>query len=237
MPVFTPERIRTRPRYRPPATPPPEPPRDRGNPWGFLTVLVVLLFLIGGFFYLKGLLPSWDNPFESRTVNRTQPALLESIVDIGEYRAASGNYQVVTDLEHDTDLPSAILGSRTLFVAKGSVDAGVDLTTLDSNDVKLSDDGTSATITLPHAHVFPAELDVDNSYVYDRDEGFFNRIGGLFSTGENYEHEAYVAAEKKLNEAAAANGDLAQRAERNTAAMLESIAKALGVERVDVQFR
>src|SRR5215218_3309008 len=173
MPVFTPERIRTRPRYRPPATPPPEPPRDRGNPWGFLTVLVVLLFLIGGFFYLKGLLPSWDNPFESRTVNRTQPALLESIVDIGEYRAASGNYQVVTDLEHDTDLPSAILGSRTLFVAKGSVDAGVDLTTLDSNDVKLSDDGTSATITLPHAHVFPAELDVDNSYVYDRDEGIF----------------------------------------------------------------
>ena len=121
MRVLTPERTRPRPAYRPPATPPPEPPRDRGgNPWGFLTVLLVLLFLVAGFFYLKGLLPSWDNPFASRTVNRTQPALLESITDIGEYRAASGNYQVVTDLENDTGLPSEILGSRTLFVAKGS---------------------------------------------------------------------------------------------------------------------
>jgi hypothetical protein len=238
MRILSPDRPRTRPRprYLPPSPPPPQPPRDRGNPWGFLTVLVVLLFLVGGFFYLKGLLPSWDNPFESRTVDRSQPALLQSIEDIGEYRAATGNYQVVIDLEHDTGLPSAVLGSRTLFVAKGTVDAGVDLSAIGSDDVKLSDDGTSATITLPHAKTFDPELDVKNSYVYDRDEGLFNRIGGVFSTGNDYEHEAYVAASKKLDEAASQNGDLARRAEENTATMLESLAKALGIQRVDVRF-
>jgi hypothetical protein len=239
MRILTPDRPRTRPRYRPPAAPPPQapqPPRDRGNPWGFLTVLVVLLFLIGGFFYLKGLLPSWDNPFKSRTVDRTQPAVLQSMEDIGEYRAATGNYQVVVDLAHDTGLPDVVLGSRTLFVAKGSVDAGVDLSAIGADDVKMSGDGTSATITLPHAQVFDPELDVENSYVYDRNEGILNRIGGVFSSGENYEHEAYVAADKKLAEAAAANSELARRAEENTATMLESLVRALGVQRVDVQF-
>jgi hypothetical protein len=199
-------------------------------------VLVVLLFLIGSFFYLKGLLPSWDNPFKSRTVDRTQPAVLQSIEDIGEYRAATGNYQVVVDLAKDTGLPDFVLGSRTLFVAKGSVDAGVDLSAIGPKDVKMSGDGTSATITLPHAQVFDPELDVENSYVYDRNEGILNRIGGVFSSGENYEHEAYVAADKKLAEAAAANSELARRAEENTATMLESLVRALGVQRVAVQF-
>src|ERR687893_260070 len=101
----------------------PERPR-RGNPWPFLTVLLVILAIVGSFMWLRGLLPDWDNPFSSRTVDRTQPALLVAVRDIGEFRAAAGDYQVVVDLENDTDLPSEILGTRTLFVARGTVDAG-----------------------------------------------------------------------------------------------------------------
>ena len=239
MGVISPERTRTRPPVEPPVgTPPPEPPEPprRGNPWPFLTVLLVLLALVGGFFWLKGLLPDWDNPFSQRTVDRSEPPVLIAIRDIGEYRAAAGNYEVLVDLEQDTGLPSEILGSRTLFVAVGSVDAGLDLSRLDEDAVEVSDDGTAATITLPHARLYDAELDLERSYTYERDEGLLNRIGGVFTGSDEYEREAFVAAERKLESAAQANGQLVERAEENTAAMLESLVRSLGFERVDIRY-
>ena len=92
----------------------------------------------------------------------------------------------------------------------------------------VSQDGTAATITLPHARFYDADLDLERSYVYDRDEGLFNRIGGIFTGDDEYEREALLAAEQKLDESAKANGELARRAEENTAAMLESLVRSLG---------
>lgn len=236
MGVITPERRRTEPRREPRREPPPEPPRRSGNPWPFLTVLLVILALVGGFLWLRGLVPDWDNPFSERTVDRSQPPVLLAIRDIGEFRGASGSYQIVVDLEKDTKLPSEILGSRTLFVAVGSVDAGIDLSRIGTDAVEVSQDGSAATITLPHARFYDADLDLERSYVYDRDEGLFNRIGGVFTGDDEYEREALLAAERKLDESARANGELARRAEENTAAMLESLVRSLGFERVDVRF-
>ena len=241
MGVISPERRRTRPASPPPEPPlsPPQPERPRrGNPWPFLTVLLIVLSLVGGFMWVRGALPDFDNPFAAETVDRTQPAVLQSLQDIGEYRAASANYELLVDLEQDTDLPAALLGERTLFVAVGSVDAGVDLRAIGSDAVTLSADGAGVTITLPPAQVYDAELDLGRSYVYERDEGLLNRIGGVFSGdgGGGYEQEVMVAAEERLNEAARANGDLAERAEENTAAMLESLLRSLGFERVAVRF-
>lgn len=185
---------------------------------------------------MRDWLPSFDNPFASQTVDRTRPPVLKSIQDIGEFRAASGNYEVIVDLAKDTRLPDEILGERTLFVAVGSVDAGVDLAGLDDQAVELSADGTAATITLPAVRIYEAELDVGESYVYERDRGLLNRIGGAFSDDAGSERELYLVAERKLDEAARANDELAERAEANTRAMLTSLVRALGVKRVDVRF-
>ncbi len=184
--------------------------------------------------WIRGVFPDFENPFAERTVDRTQPAVLKAIQDIGEYRAAAGNFQVIVDLEKDTRLPSEILGERTLFVAVGSVDAGIDLAGVDDGAVRVSDDRTAATITLPRARLYEPQLDLDRSYVYERERGFLNR---LFSDDEGYEREAYVAAERRLDEAARANGELTERAEENTRSMLESLARSLGFERVDVRFQ
>ena len=181
-------------------------------------------------------LPSFDNPFASETVDRSRAPVLKAIEDIGEYRAASGNYEVIVDLAKDTRLPDEILGERTLFVAVGSVDAGVDLSQVDDEAVELSADGRAATITLPAAQLYEAELDVSESYVYERDEGLLNRLGGLFSEDSGSDRELYLIAERKLDEAARANDDLVERAEANTRAMLTSLVRALGVDRVDVRF-
>ncbi len=151
------------PEHQPPL-PPQAPPPQRGVPWGLIALVLVIVSLIAGFNWVRDLLPSFDNPFASETIDRSPPPVLRSIQDLGEFRAAAGNYQVIVAQEKDTKLPSELLGERTLFVAKGSVDAGVDLRAVSADDVQLSADRRAATITLPHAVLYPAELDLAESY-------------------------------------------------------------------------
>ena len=84
-------------------------------------VLVLVVFFAG---IRLSLLPGLKDLFGTQTHDRSGPALLQSIQDMSRYDAASGNFQVVVDLEKDAKfLPSAVRGSRTLFVGNG--DQGV----------------------------------------------------------------------------------------------------------------
>lgn len=235
MGVIAPERRRTAPPPDGPGPQQPAPPR-RTIPWGLVTLAVVVL----GFLYvpgwLLGLLPSLPNPFAERTVDRSQPALLRSIQDLREFRAATGNFQVIVDIERDTALPAAILGERTLFVAAGSVDASVDFAGLGREDVVVSSDRRRATITLPAPALSRPRLDLQRSYVSDRDRGVLNRIGSVFSNGDD-QQELYVAAERKLTAAAGSGSGIVGRAEQNTRAMLRSLLRSLGFTGVTVRFQ
>src|SRR5918996_360084 len=127
MGVFAPERERTR-RTRLPV--PPRRPRAQ-FPWGgLIAVAVAVVLIVGVRDWLPGLIPSLPNPFASETIDRSRPAVLQSIRDLSEYRASSGHFEVIVDIQHDTPLPAGLLGQRTLFVAVGDVDAVVDFSGL-----------------------------------------------------------------------------------------------------------
>jgi hypothetical protein len=64
-----------------------------------------------------------------------------------------------------------------------------------------------------------------------------DRVGeALGEGGADEERQLLALAEQKLHAAARADRELLPRAERNTARMLERLARGLGVERVDVRF-
>jgi hypothetical protein len=243
MGVVSPERERTAPE-RAPQPPPPEPPRRRPEwpkfPWGLVALglaIVAVLFAVDRVRDFFGdLFPDFDNPFASETIDRSGPAVLQSIENIGEYRAATGNFEVIVDLHKDTDLPDELLGERTLFIAAGSVDAGVNLAALEEDDVEVGDDRRSVSVTLPRATLFEPELDLARSRVYDRDEGLFNEIAGLFTDDPDYQQELNLLAERKLRQAAQRGSGLVPRAEQNTRAMLESLLASLGFTQVTVRF-
>jgi hypothetical protein len=235
MGVVAPERKRVEPAPPQPPPPPEQQPR-RDIPWGLIAIGVVVALLATGVISFRDLLPSFDNPFKSETVDRSGPAVLRSIQDIGEYRAAAGHFEIVVDLEKDTALPSEILGERTLFVAVGSVDAGVDLSAVEEESVEVSSDRRTATITLPPVELFEPVLDLDRSRVYDRERGLLNELGGLFSDEENYQQELYRLAEDKMAAAARQGAGVIPRAEENTREMLESLLGSLGFTTVTVQF-
>jgi hypothetical protein len=227
----------TRPGDGPPAGWPP--PRRRRLPVGLLVgvaLLLVALLAVGRLTGLAGW-PSFLNPFASRQVDRSQPVLLKAIEDLAVYKAASGHFQVVVDLEEGTrGVPLIIKGQRTLFVAGGTVDAEVDFSAIDEGAIKVSGDGRRAEITLPRARLTQARVDPEQSRVVNRERGLLDRLGSVLSDNPTSERELYRLAAAKM-QAAAAQSDLQARAEQNTREMLESMLRSLGYTEVSVTFR
>ena len=195
-----------------------------------VTFVVVGLFAAAQFDLLGAL-----NPFRSETVVRDHAAVLESLEDLSEYHAATGEYQVVIDIEDRTRyVPSFLKGERTTFLAQGSVDAMVDLGGLDAESVIVADDG-SVTVLLPRATLDDPVVDHDASEVLDRDRGVLDRVSGAFADSPTSERELYLEAESRLDEAAA-RSELLDRAEENTAAMVKRLLRAAGFEQIRVVF-
>jgi hypothetical protein len=119
---------------------------------------------------------------------------------------------------------AGLFGDRLLFVAHGEVIAGVDLSKLQADDIRVTPDGR-VTVILPAPEIFVATLDNDKSYVYDRQTG-------LFTNGDvNLETQARQVAEQEIERAALEDGIL-DLAARNAQAFLESLLLSLGFEEV-----
>jgi hypothetical protein len=178
------------------------------------------------------------NPFGSETKDRSNPALLQSLQKLSEYRAARANLEQVVDIEHDTKLvPSFVKGERIVLVAAGEVDARVDFRRLGARALDVSADRTAVAITLPAPERTPARLDLARTRVIDHDRGLLDRAGDVLGEGgTDGERQILLVAQEKLDAAAAADKALLPAAERNTRAMLERLARGLGFERVTVRF-
>ena len=197
-----------------------------------LVVACALLFLGSG---LK-LLPGIGDLFDEKTTDRTGPTLLQSIQDLDRYEAASGNFQVVVDLEKDTKyLPDAIKGSRTLYVGAGTVSSYVDFSGIGSDSVQVNKDRTAATIRLPHAKLGQPALDADRSYAVSKQRGLLDRFGDFFSDNPADERAVNKLAAQHIAEAAK-DSELTSRAEKNTTTMLQGLLHSLGFTDVRVVY-
>ncbi|MGW0546379.1 DUF4230 domain-containing protein [Streptomyces altiplanensis] len=213
------------------------PPRRTGLPWwakatGVLAVLVALL-LVGS---RLSLLPDLDDVFGEETHDRSGPALLKSVQDMSRYEAASGNFQVVVDLEKDAKfLPDALRGTRTLYVGAGTVSAYVDLGEVGEGQVTVNEERTAATLRLPHARLGKPALDADRSYAVSKERGLLDRLGDFFSDNPADERAVNRLAARHIGEAAK-ESELAARAEKNTTSMLQGLLHSLGFKDVTVHY-
>jgi Protein of unknown function (DUF4230) len=220
---------------QPPGWPPPG-RRSRVRLVAGIVLALVLFVAVSGLSGLR-LWPSFPNPFATRQVDRSQPVLLKAIEDLAVYKAASGHFQVVVDLQESSrGIPLLIKGQRTLFVAGGSVDAEVDFSGLKEGAIKVSPDGKRVDITLPRARLTTATVDPEQSRVFSRERGLLDRLGSVLSDNPTSERELYRLAGAKM-QTAAAESDLKARAEQNTRSMLQSMLRSLGYGEVTVTFR
>ena len=206
----------------------------RGVVGSVVGVAVVLLVALLALFGLARL-THW--PFGSEERDRSGPAVLTAMRDLSEYHAATGQYQVVIDIQQDAKfLPDIIKGKRTIFLAIGSVDAYVDFRKLGDDAVSVSSDRTSVSITLPRAQLSKPNVDPDQSRVLNQDLGVIDRLGNLFSDQPNPQNQQmYQLAEQRLADAAKQVG-LQKRAEDNTKATLDKLMRSLGFTTVNITF-
>jgi hypothetical protein len=118
-----------------------------------------------------------------------------------------------------------LFGDRLLFIAHGSVIAGVDLEKLEPQDVRIDSQG-AVYLWLPEPEIFVATLDNKLSYVYDRETGLLTR-GDV-----TLEAAARKAAEDEIRKAALEDGILEQ-ARVNAEAALERLLRAAGIEGIN----
>src|SRR6476659_8875021 len=96
-----------------------------------LAIVAALALLVPIGIGLGNGLESWFGGSATQTVDRSPDALLLSVRDIADYHAATGTYQVLVDVEHETPHVPALLSSeRSTLFATGTVDARVDFSTL-----------------------------------------------------------------------------------------------------------
>ena len=164
--------------------------------------------------------------------------MLKSIENLRDFRAASGHFEVIVDVEQDARfVPSKIKGERVLFVAIGSVDAGVDFSGLEDGAVDVSDDAQPSRSSCRRP---PSASPSSTSSAPTSTTATAARSTGssrCSATTPGVQRELYPLAEEKLANAARDGSGLLARAERNTRLMLEGPApRSLGFTRVDVRF-
>jgi hypothetical protein len=231
-----------------PAQPGPGRPADqrdrRDMPRSLIAAIVVGVLVISGAVALNLTTGALDrlNPFRNgvvqvRNIDRSGPAVLKAITDLGSFRAASGYYELVVDVEKDVKpVPSFLAGERVLFIAAGTVEVGVDLRGLGSGAVVVNDDRTSATITLPKPTLSKPSLDVERSYIYSQQRGLMDRLKDAVGDNANDQEKLYALASQRLADAAARTDELTTRGETNTRSMLEGLLRSLGFTSVTVNF-
>ena len=112
-----------------------------------------------------------------------------------------------------------LFGDKILFVAHGTVIAGIDMSKINPEDLRL--ENGVLYVKLPASEVFVATLDNDKSYVYDR------QVGALSKGDLNLETTARQAAENEIRKAAEEDGIL-ETAQQNAVTYLTKFFAALG---------
>ncbi len=116
----------------------------------------------------------------------TSDAIIEKIEQVSELTTTKYTVQVVATAHKDpakADPQGLVSGAKLLLIAKGRVEAGLDLAQLDESDITVSKDGKTVTVNLPPVKIFNhgyiLSSDPADTYVYDVDRGVFTSTGGM----------------------------------------------------------
>lgn len=165
----------------------------------------------------------------SQLLNPTPTIIPDPVTYINEVRALARletiqySIEKVITAEVGQGSFSFLFGDKLLFVAHGTVIAGIDMEKIQPADMRL--DGGVLYVKLPPAEIFIATLNNEKSYVYDRE------TGALTKSSVDLETLARQAAEDEIRKAALEDGILSL-AQTNAEAYLLKFFTALGYKTV-----
>ncbi len=150
--------------------------------------------------------------------------VIREVQSLTRLETAQYSIEKVITAETGQDALAFLFGDKLLFVAHGTVIAGVDFSKMSPTDLRVDPEGR-AYIVLPEPEVFVATLDNDKSYVYDRQTGLLTK-GNI-----NLETRARQAAEDAVRDAALEDGIL-ELARTNARNYMENLLRTVGYTEV-----
>ncbi len=165
----------------------------------------------------------------SQLLNPTPTIIPDPVTYIYDVRALARletiQYSVekVITAEQNQGTFDFLFGDRMLFVAHGTVIAGIDMEKIQPGDMQLSDGILN--VRLPAAEVFIATINNQKSYVYTRETGILSK------QAVDLETLARQSAEQEIMKAAIEDGIL-QQAQANAETYLLKFFNALGYKTV-----
>ena len=159
----------------------------------------------------------------------TSPVVVEGVRDLDQLATVRWRESIVVTRESASEnaLDRLFSGEEVLLVATGDVQAGVDLSEIGEDDVRVQDD--AVTFRLPAPEVLSASLDEEKTRVYDREYGPLN-----LRPDDDLVEEARARAEERIEEAARENGIL-RTAETNAEDSIRAFVETLGFREVRFQ--
>lgn len=140
----------------------------------------------------------------------------------------SSEFEKVVTANRNQDVLWGALGETMIFVANGTVAAGIDLSQMSPEDIQVLDPVT-VQIHLPPAQIFPeySGLNNEKSYVADRDTGLLTRADPQLET------QVRRVAEQEILEVAQGS-NLLQLADENAEKEIRGLLEGLGF--VNIEF-
>lgn len=204
------------------------------------TLLVILLSLILGAVALAvfirhattGIMARVATAITGRTTtfDTSVPAVVQKIQRLN--RLETVVYSIDTVVEGSKSsavLPDLLAGDRILLVVHGQSIAGIDLSKLKPEDVRITDKdgGKSIHVTLPPSELFLTSIDNQHTRVYLRSTGV------LVPADPNLETDTRAKAEQQLQASALSDGIL-DTASKNARATVTTLLYGLGFREVTV---
>lgn len=146
-------------------------------------------------------------------------SVLLQVRALARLETAQYTIEKIITAETGQGLLGPLFGDKLIFVAHGEVIAGIDLSKLTENDIRVGPDG-QVTLVLPPAEIFVATLNNDESYVYDRNTGL------LTKGNTDLETMARQVAEEEIRKVALEDGILTL-ANTNGETFIERLLKSL----------
>ena len=208
-------------------------PRSGFSFFGFLVALALGAVLLGFFLNrsqsgLSGRLATLITG-RSERFEVTVPVVVERIQGLN--RLETVVYSLDTIVENNKTspvFPDILAGDKILLVVHGQSVAGIDLSKLKPEDVRIDGPhGRSIHINLPPSEIFSTSIDNLKTKVYARTTGV------LVPADQNLESDARAKAQQQLQAAALSDGIL-DAARKNARASIALLLTTLGFEQVDV---
>jgi hypothetical protein len=206
----------------------PHPPNQYSRPaqlpgFGLLRSLSMMTaggLLVIGILVFLGLWRSgdqfWQNLLSLVTVKPSEPKVeprsivIKQVRDASELTTAVFTMEAVVPTQQDATLGGFVVGTtRLLYVARGEVRAGVDLSALTPESVEMV--GSTVRLRLPPPRVLDSKIDVSRSTVYDYNRG---ALGLGPDVAPSLQTLAQQEALKKIKTAACTDGILQKASDR-----------------------